>query len=421
MSLIQIEHCNAYILSIPKKDTLFVIDEAENILKTIESHFRMFTSITQKGIVNKMLDNNINKVVWIVNYTDLLDISTLRRFTYSIKFNKMPKSILKKIAQSKLQNSNISGKILHTLVDLCDNYRITGASIDNMIKAVNSVNCSSQTEEQIVIDVKNILEANSGLVYGSSYAGRKIQKTYDIGALNTSIEPDDIITMIKNAEAYSDSAQTDVPAGIRMLFYGLSGTGKTEFARYIANALAKELILKKASDILGKYIGESEQNIKEAFEEAEKQDAILLFDEADSFFTNRFNAENTWERTMVNEFLMQIEAFNGLLICTTNMRSIMDPALQRRFHIMVEFKALSANGIKTLLMKYFRNVSFNADQIEKLNQWQSVTPGDFNALYGKARFMPQEKITSEYIITELAQMQQEKNGVQKMIGFSINA
>ena len=411
-------HC---ILSIPKQDTLLVIDEAENILKTIEPHFRMFTSITQKGIVNKMLDNNINKVVWIINYTDLLDISTLRRFTYSIKFNEMPKSLLKKIAQSKLQNSNISGKILHTLVDLCDNYRITGASIDNMIKAVNSVHCSSQTEEQIVIDVKNTLEANSGLIYGSSHAGRKIQKTYDIGALNTSIEPDDILTMIKNATAYADSAQTEVPAGIRMLFYGLSGTGKTEFARYIANALAKELILKKASDILGKYVGESEQNIKESFEEAERQDAILLFDEADSFFSNRFNAENAWERTMVNEFLMQIEAFNGLLICTTNMRSIMDPALQRRFHIMVEFQALSANGIKTLLMKYFHNVSFNADQIEKLNQWQSVTPGDFNALYGKARFMPQEKITSEYIITELAQMQQEKNGVQKTIGFSIDA
>lgn len=411
-------HC---ILSIPKKDTLFVIDEAENILKTIEPHFRMFMSTTEKGIVNKMLDNNINKVVWIVNYTDLLDISTLRRFTYSIKFNEMPKSLLKKIAQSKLQNSNISGKILHTLVDLCDNYRITGASIDNMIKAVNSVHCSSQTEEQIVIDVKNTLEANSGLIYGSSHAGRKIQKTYDIGALNTSIEPDDILTMIKNATAYADSAQTEVPAGIRMLFYGLSGTGKTEFARYIANSLAKELILKKASDILGKYVGESEQNIKEAFEEAERQDAILLFDEADSFFSNRFNAENAWKRTMVNEFLMQIEAFNGLLICTTNMRSIMDPALQRRFHIMVEFQALSANGIKTLLMKYFHNVSFNADQIEKLNQWQSVTPGDFNALYGKARFMPQEKITSEYIITELAQMQQEKNGVQKTIGFSIDA
>lgn len=64
-------------------------------------------------------------------------------------------------------------------------------------------------------------------------------------------------------------------------------------------------------------------------------------------------------------------------------------------------------------MKYFRNMSFNADQIEKLNQWQSVTPGDFNALYGKARFMPQGKITSEYIITELAQMQQKKTAYKK--------
>lgn len=72
-----------------------------------------------------------------------------------------------------------------------------------------------------------------------------------------------------------------------MLFYGLSGTGKTELARYIAGQLGKEIILRRPSDILSKWVGEDEQNIRDAFEEAERSDAILLFDKADTFFYNR--------------------------------------------------------------------------------------------------------------------------------------
>lgn len=370
-----------------------------------------FTS-PKKGIVNKMLENNVNKVIWILNYTDGLDDSTLRCFTYSIKFGEMPKTMLQSIAYSKLKNINVKGKLLNELVGLCGSYRVTGASITNMLKTVNSgVN---ENEEKIILDVKNMLEANSELLYGTSNIRKKLQDGYELEALNTSIAPNEIVEMIKNAVEYSRRAE--IKTGIRMLFYGLSGTGKTEFARYIAESLDKKLILKKTSDILGKYVGENEQHIEEAFAEASTEDAILLFDEVDSFFANRLGANNSCERTMVNEFLIQMDDFNGLLICTTNIKELMNPAMQRRFHIMTEFKALNKNGIKTLLAKYFASFNFSKKDIAVLQEYNSVTPGDFNSLYGRIRFRPKENISNEYIITELLNMQREKTFSRK-IGF----
>lgn len=101
--------------------------------------------------------------------------------------------------------------------------------------------------------------------------------------------------MTQNALDYAERHE-NANNGIRMLFYGFSGTGKTELARYMSQKLGKDILLKRASDILGMYVGESEKNIKQAFEEAERTNSILLFDEADSFFADRNNAQHSWER-----------------------------------------------------------------------------------------------------------------------------
>ena len=193
-----------------------------------------------------------------------------------------------------------------------------------------------------------------------------------------------------------------------MLFYGLSGTGKTELARYIAGQLGKEIILRRPSDILSKWVGEDEQNIRDAFEEAERSDAILLFDEADTFFYNRNQAEHTWERSLVNEFLTQMEEFTRILICTTNLRNIMDPAMQRRFHMLVEFKPMKFDGIKIMFEKYFPAYQLSDKEFEELEDSDSVTPGDFGALSSRIRFMNQEEVNSEYILKELKALQVEK-------------
>lgn len=246
---------------------------------------------------------------------------------------------------------------------------------------------------------------------------KSINSSYDLSVLNTSIPAQEIVEMVQNAIVNDRKSQRN-EKGIRILFYGLSGTGKTNLAHYIAESLGKGIITKNASDILGMYVGESEKNIAKAFEEAKKQKKILLFDEVDSFFRERSYASHSWEITQVNEFLTQMEKFEGIVICTTNLRNIMDKAMQRRFHIMVEFKALKDKGVESLLGKYFPHFDFNEEDIRKISKYQSATPGDFENLSSRLRFMNQEKVTETYITDELCKMQEEKEFGKRSIGFS---
>ena len=139
-----------------------------------------------------------------------------------------------------------------------------------------------------------------------SHERKSVNSSYDLSVLNTSIPAQEIVEMVHNA-IVNDRKSQGKEKGIRILFYGLSGSGKTKLAHFIAESLGKGIITKNASDILGMYVGESEKNIAKAFEEAKKQKKILLFDEVDSFFRERSYASQIWEITQVNEFLTQME------------------------------------------------------------------------------------------------------------------
>lgn len=409
------------LLSLDKKDSVIIVDEAESMLSTRMNFFEMLmggaASNGKKGTVNTMLENSVNKVIWILNYTEPLDESTLRRFTYSIHFREMSRAMLRNIADSKLNKIKMSESLHTELVDLCGKYHVTGASVDNMVKTVQGMDLSSAGEELVVSDVQKVLEANSTLLFGKKRMREKVKDSYDLSILNTSILAADIVSMVMNAQCFAEKNGGE-DNGIRMLFYGLSGTGKTELARYIAEKLNKKICLKRVSDIMSPYVGENEQNIAKAFAEAEASGDVLLFDEADSFFSNRQDAVRSWERTLVNEFLTQMEEFSGVLICTTNLKTIMDPAIQRRFHILTEFKPLEKDGIEKLLGRFFPAYEFEKFQSEKLARYDSVTPGDFGSLAGKIRFMNPSLVSSELIIDELCKIQEEKDGIRnKRIGF----
>ena len=407
------------LLSMNSKDTIYIIDEADSILQTRTfSFFGMTSASPNKGIINKMLEESHNKIIWIVNSTSQIDDSTLRRFTYSYKFDAMSRTQLRSITENKLKPLALEDDVNNQILDLMEYYKVTGASVDNIVKAIKSLR---KRDDSLVQGVKSVLKENSLLLNGKARMRETVSSNYDLSVLNASMDPAQIVRMIKNAREYAETTNTGNEAqnGIRMLFYGVSGTGKTEFARYIAQELGSKILLKRASDILDKYVGESEKNIRDAFEEAARTDSILLFDEADSFFADRNGAAHSWERTQVNEFLTQMEEFPGILICTTNLKNIMDPAMNRRFHIITEFKPLNSDGIHTMLNRYFSQLEFDEGQVSRLDRLSSVTPGDFGVLSSRIRFMDSSERTSDYIISELCKIQDEKQGNSRTVGFSM--
>ncbi|ANH80385.1 hypothetical protein A8C56_04770 [Niabella ginsenosidivorans] len=128
--------------------------------------------------------------------------------------------------------------------------------------------------------------------------------------------------------------------GITALFAGESGTGKTMASEVIAKALDLDLYRVDLSQVVNKYIGETEKNLKKIFDAAEQGGAVLLFDEADALFGKRSEVKDSHDRyanVEVSYLLQRMEAYKGLAILTTNMKQAMDRALMRRIRFVVQF------------------------------------------------------------------------------------
>jgi SpoVK/Ycf46/Vps4 family AAA+-type ATPase len=128
--------------------------------------------------------------------------------------------------------------------------------------------------------------------------------------------------------------------GISALFAGASGTGKTMAAEVLAQELELDLYRIDLSAVVSKYIGETEKNLRRVFDAAEGGGAILLFDEADAMFGKRSEVQDSHDRYAnieVSYLLQRMEAYRGLAILTTNMRSSLDTAFLRRIRFIVNF------------------------------------------------------------------------------------
>ena len=128
--------------------------------------------------------------------------------------------------------------------------------------------------------------------------------------------------------------------GVTALFAGGSGTGKTLAAEVVAGELGLDLFVIDLSQVVSKYIGETEKNLSSVFDAAERGGALLLFDEADALFGKRSEVKDSHDRYAnleVSYLLMRMEAYRGLAVLTTNMKQAIDPAFMRRIRFVVDF------------------------------------------------------------------------------------
>jgi ATP-dependent 26S proteasome regulatory subunit len=141
-------------------------------------------------------------------------------------------------------------------------------------------------------------------------------------------------------EAWGFATKSARSLGISALFTGASGTGKTMAAEVLANELKLDLYRIDLSQVVSKYIGETEKNLRRVFDVAEEGGVVLLFDEADALFGKRSEVKDSHDRYAnieVSYLLQRMEAYRGLAILTTNMKSALDTAFLRRIRFLVQF------------------------------------------------------------------------------------
>ena len=144
--------------------------------------------------------------------------------------------------------------------------------------------------------------------------------------------------------------------GISALFAGESGTGKTMAAEVLANDLELDLYRIDLSQVVSKYIGETEKNLRRVFDAAEEGGAILLFDEADALFGKRSEVKDSHDRHAnieVSYLLQRMEEYRGLAILTTNMRSALDKAFLRRIRFITQFPFPGASEREAIWSRIF--------------------------------------------------------------------
>lgn len=192
-----------------------------------------------------------------------------------------------------------------------------------------------------------------------------------------------------------------------LLLYGVSGSGKSYLAEWLAQELKLNFIKKRASDLQAKYVGETEANIKRAFEEAKSKKAVLVFDEADSFLYDRRYSQREFEASSVNEMLTQMENHPYPFVMTTNLKDRIDTAAMRRFIFKIKFEYMNEDNIKAGIKNYFgKNFKLTKAQLASLKY---ITAGDFVIAKKKMDILDNGKYTSQLIHEYLLKEQEEKD------------
>lgn len=303
-------------------------------------------------------------------------------------------------------------------------------SLKNCEKTPKSTAANSRIITQSLIQVLNEHLKLQGQPTIATKAPQALP--YNMSLIHASVDMQSLCERIKSvcgakdANVDSSSSGQDSTQGVRILAYGMAGSGKSEFAKALAKELDKPIILKKASDLLSMWVGGSEKNIAKAFREAEQRGAILVLDEVDSFLQDRSGASRSWEVSQVNEMLTQMENFEGIFIATTNFMDTLDRASIRRFDMKVEFKPLDCARLKQAFSLYaqhlgigdyaaFLESTFGKRELEKL---ENICFGDFALIARGVAFAPLE--SAEQLLEKLQEEARIKSlsaSSSKRVGF----
>ncbi len=332
-----------------QKRTAILFDEMEDVA------VHLIKRGGSKVYLNRLLETNPVPIVWTSNELQHIDPALLRRMTLAVELKRPPaiqrQRILERLAtRMEFALSTPDAEALARRLDA------TPAIYENALKAAKLSGGGAEAVERAAL---GIVRAVSGTV------ARKSGAVPDFDPL--------LVCSDQDLAGLADRLVAAQARAFSICLSGPPGTGKSAFARYLSRRLGLELIQKRASDILGPYLGETERHIANAFEESREANAMLVFDEADSLLLDRRDATRSWEITQVNEMLTWMED-HPLPVCfTTNFMERVDTASLRRFTFQVVLSYLDKPGLRRAWQVFFHSDRIPPDAAGIAN----LTPGDF--------------------------------------------
>ena len=369
-------------------------------------------SVSGKAWVNQILESNTVPTLWVTNRIEQIDPAFRRRFAYHLELRSPPPGAREGIIRKTLQDVQVSDAFVAKLTarkgltpaqirtavrfarlasapDKAMNAQVDGAGLQAILAGGRVSLMESLIERQL----KN---ADVALGNKAQATGRRNVTTYDLAMLHVEsrFEIPRIVEALKSRSHGS------------LCFYGPPGTGKTALAEHIAQSLEQPLLVRQASDLMSKYVGETEQHMAAMFRDAEAEKAVLLLDEADSFLQDRRGAQRTYEVTEVNEMLQGMERYAGIFICTTNLMERLDQAALRRFTFKIKFMPLTREQRETMFATeaLAGDASLLTASLQKrLTQLTQLCPGDFAAVKRQGVILDADLSAGEF----LAQLEAE--------------
>ncbi len=387
-----------------RRDCILLFDEAGEVLKHSREEQQHYGALS-KIWLNQTLETNRVPTIWTCNDLYGVDEAFQRRFDLMLELDTPPAAVRQRMLARHLGGVAINDAALTRMVKTAD---LAPGHLQRAAKVLR------------LLDYQRPARNEAGLSHLLGQRARQFAEAESPEQAATA--PVDFDLRLLRVEA-------DLPAltqGLarrregRLCFYGPPGTGKSAFAAWLAQQLGMPLLRKQASDLLGMFVGETEQQIATLFKDARERKAVLLIDEADTFLRSRTGAHQRWEVSQVNELLVQMERFEGVLICATNLMDELDEAALRRFDLKLCFQTLNPAQAERRFRQLLAEPAAEAELevvLPTLRTLDNLTPGDFVVAQRQARLFDQPLTPARLLDVLLAESHAKPGSRRRPIGF----
>ena len=414
--------------------SVVIVDEADSILNTGGMSMPGFPfpmpvmgEPRDKGWLTMLMDRPGVRMIWIVNNTGGLDPAVERRFAHSVAFRPLGRSQRARIWDQVLRRHGVKRLVNDAEVSrLAGEYDMGVGAIAMAVSKAKDAVGKKGDRATFVSTVRRLLDGHRTLQAGGvrQDSGReRVSDRFTLEGLNVSGDLDKLLRNLVSFDRHLRSGATHDPRQLNLLLSGPPGTGKSELARYLADHVDRPLLVRRASDLFDKYVGETEKRIAAAFQQAEDDEAVLVIDEADSLLFPRDQAVRSWEKSFTNQALSCMERYCGVLVFTTNQDyQGLDSAAIRRFNVKLRMEYLDAHGNEVFyrqLLGELCKASLCAEDRAALRAIRDLAPGDFKTVREQFIFEAPEDVTHTALVMALADEARIKGGDRgRQAGFS---